>query len=244
VRGYSEFPSRLLTPLPAPALKGNDERTPNPMAKRNHNETSPTTDDASAEVDTTDLDPNAPPTNGHAATAADHTHDDDDDEFITLGRSRPSWKPGKHGGITGFLLGESGVPKQDGDVAAIFVVRLTEPAQASIWDKSTETESWKTYPRGTEVQIFITRGLEDLRPYARDPAGIVKIRLPEGKQIKAGKGKFWDLSPKQVGKKLYPRTEDDKIEKAPLPRAARAVAAPSNARRNASTEVGDDEIPF
>jgi hypothetical protein len=166
---------------------------------------------------------------------------DDDDEFITLGKGRPSWKPGEHGGITGYLLGESGIPKQDGDVAAIYVIRLTEPAQASTYDKANDKENWRTYPAGTEVQIFVTRGLEDLRPYARDPAGIFKIRLSQGKLIKAGKGKFWDLSPKQVSKKVVARTADDRIEKAPLPRAARATAPANHAGRAAGT---DDEIPF
>jgi hypothetical protein len=182
----------------------------------------------------------APPEPEH-----DAVHEDEEDEFITLGKSRPSWKPGKHGGITGFLLGESGVPKQDGDVAAIFVVRVTEPVSASIWDKASETESWRTYPAGTEVQIFITRGLQDLRPYTRDPRGIVKIRLPEGKQIKAGKGKFWDLSPKQVGRKLYPRTAHDVIEKAPLPRSAVAASpSPGANARGRAVETDDDAIPF
>jgi hypothetical protein len=166
---------------------------------------------------------------------------DDDDEFITLGKGRPSWKPGEHGGITGYLLGESGIPKQDGDVAAIYVIRLTEPAQASTYDKANDKENWCSYPAGTEVQIFVTRGLEDLRPYARDPAGIFKIRLSQGKLIKAGKGKFWDLSPKQVSKKVVARTADDRIEKAPLPRAARATAPANHAGRAVGT---DDEIPF
>jgi hypothetical protein len=198
------------------------------MAKKHNDDTLSEPDQVNGTPPAAGLD-NVPP--------HDDAHDDED-EFITLGRSRPSWKPGKHGGLTGFLLGESGVPKQDGDVASIFVVRLTESAHASTWDKASETETWKLYPAGTEVQIFVTRGLEDLRPYARDPRGIVKIRLPEGKQIKAGKGKFWDLSPKQVSKKLIPRTADDTIEKAPLPRAARAVAPSS---KSAAT---DDEIPF
>jgi hypothetical protein len=203
------------------------------MAKKNQDET------------TADVDPmtNTPEHTNGAPVTATHEEHDDDDEFITLGKSRPSWKPGEHGGITGYLLGESGIPKQDGDVAAIFVLRLTEPAQASVYDKSNDKESWRTYPAGTEVQIFVTKGLEDLRPYTRDPAGIFKIRLSQGKLVKAGKGKFWDLSPKQVSKKVVARTADDRIEKAPLPRAARAtVPTPSNhSGRAAGT---DDEIPF
>jgi hypothetical protein len=225
------------------------------MAKKHSDQENPAGSDTPLPGEVSDLDTPLEGTNGAAARAAGHPSDhggadDDDDEFITLGKSRPSWKPGEHGGITGFLLGESAIPKTDGDVAPIFVVRLTEPAWASLWIKDSRhknggEEKWDEYPAGTEVQIFITRGSQDLRPYCEE-RGIRKIRLPEGKLIKAGKGKFWDLSPKQIGRKLYPRTAADVIEKAPLPRAARAApAAPAGARRRASdTAETDDEIPF
>src|SRR5208282_1361481 len=90
--------------------------------------------------------------------------DTGDDEFITLGKRRSTWKPGRQP-IEGYLLGESGVPLKDGTVARTFVLRLTAPTEVSDWDTKEEKEHFRPAKIGEEIQIFATTGMTELRSY-------------------------------------------------------------------------------
>jgi hypothetical protein len=162
-----------------------------------------------------------------AEDVAEEGFDDDEGEgegdFLTLGKRRASWKPGK-APIEGILLGISGVRRTDHEIAETYVIRVTKPTTVSDWDRDAKAETFRESKPNEEVQVFVTTGLVDLRAYASLDV-VHKIRISKGKKIKTGRGTFWDLNPIQVSRSGFKRTAADQIERGPAPAAG--ILAPS-----------------
>jgi hypothetical protein len=165
--------------------------------------------------------------------------DDDGGDFLTLGKRRASWKPGK-APIEGILLGISGVRRTDHEIAQTYIIRVTKPTTVSDWDRDAKAETFRPSKPNEEVQVFVTTGLVDLRAYASLDV-VHKVRISKGKKIKAGRGTFWDLNPIQVSRTGFKRTAADQIERGP---SEAASAPPARPAPFPSTGATDSDIPF
>lgn len=125
--------------------------------------------------------------------AAASTQNGKGEEWTKLGKRRELWKPGGRP-ITGYLFGITGV-KLGKDMKEALVIRTIEVTDCHAWNKDKKEAELRDSLPGEELIVALTKGLEELRPYANDPDKVYKVYIPKGMKKKLDGGHtFWDFT--------------------------------------------------